>query len=132
MADYRIIHIEDNPVFTDLTQILIQEIEGINIDYIPAHTANKAYSLLETNVPDILIADLMLENEYDARSGLAFIKKVKEKYPKLQIMVLTARGDNSLREELEDTVIRYETKTFRPSSFKDLIKDLLTGVDENE
>jgi CheY-like chemotaxis protein len=126
---YRIVHLDDNPVFIELTKMLIDEIKEINIDYKGVYRKQDAYNLIKSDIPDLFISDLMLEDEHDAETGAQVVKTVSEKYPYLKIMALSARSDASLKERLEKYTIRYETKDFQPSLFPDTIKDILTQED---
>ena len=130
---YRIVHLDDNPVFIELTKMLIDEIKEINIDYKGVYRKQDAYNLIKSDIPDLFISDLMLEDEHDAETGAQVVKTVSEKYPDLKIMALSARSDASLKERFEKYTkkytIRYETKDFQPSVFIDTIKDILTQED---
>jgi len=125
--NYRIIHLDDNPLFIDLIEMLIDEIDGINIKYKGVLTDKEAYDFVESGLPDLFISDLMLEDDHDAESGIKVIETLHNQYPSLKIMVLSARSDTSLRDRLREYVVAYVTKEFDPSLLPDDIKRILTG-----
>jgi len=125
--NYRIIHLDDNPLFIDLMEVPISEIDGINIKYKGVLTDKEAYDLLGSGLPDLFISDLMLKDDHDAESGIKVIEKLHNQYPSLKIMVLSARSDASLRDRLRECVVAYQIKEFDPSLLADDIKRILTG-----
>lgn len=122
MKNYTILHLEDNQVFIDEIRFLL----GEENDYIGVKNVTEAWEKLIRHLPDLLIVDLMLENDYDPQPGIDFIKKVRDKLPKeLKILVLTANTDKYPRLELEGLVDWYETKSFTPSKLRERIKEIL-------
>jgi len=119
---YNILHLDDNPVFINITRVLI---ENVNINYEYAYYADDTYNALEKKLPDLLIVDLMLENDYDPTPGMNFIKKINNIYPKLRIMVVTGNPDETLENKLKKYIIAYEQKGFDPPVFKDKVMNLL-------
>jgi CheY-like chemotaxis protein len=126
--NYRIIHLDDNPLFISLMEMLIDdEINEIKIKYNGVFTDEEAYNLIESKPPDLFISDLMLEDDHNAETGITVIETLHNNYPSLKIMVLSARGDASLRDRLEKSIVAYKTKEFDPPSLADDIKSILTG-----
>ena len=122
---YDIIHIDDNNAFLDITEMLIDEIEEININYRRANDVEEIPLMIQEKFPDLLISDLMLSSWDDAIPGVQFIKDMKNKYNDLKIIALTSRADKYLQIELENYVEKYITKTNSDHYFKnELIKIL--------
>jgi len=122
---YDIIHIDDNNAFLDITEMLIDEIEEININYRRANDVEEIPLMIQEKFPDLLISDLMLSSWDDAIPGVQFIKDMKNKYNDLKIIALTSRADKFLKIELENYVEKYITKTNSDNYFKnELIKIL--------
>jgi DNA-binding NarL/FixJ family response regulator len=127
---YNILHIDDNPVFLELIKNIFNKDE--NFIYVPVLNTKNAFREIEKKMPDLLIADLMLKNDWDANSGKTFIKEVKYKYPDLAIMVLSARDEPKLRNKLKKYIILYQQKSFRPSEFLPTITNLLEKIQKSE
>jgi len=121
---YKIIHLDDNPVFFKVMERNLRRIKEIEIIYKAAPSIEKIEQMMNVNdLPDLFISDLMLENDYDASQGMNFVKKMYTNYPSLNIMVLSARSDLSIQEELKPFIIKYQTKTFLPRQFRqDLVR----------
>lgn len=124
MENKKVLHLDDNPIFNDLIKLLFDD---ISVEYKSVLKKEKAWKELKKSLPDLLIADLMLEDDWNEQPGVEFIKDAHKKYPELKIMVLSARSDKSLRDELKDYVVHYETKSFRPSIFKENILKILSN-----
>ena len=124
MKNKKVLHLDDNPIFNDLINLLFDD---IGVEYKFVLNTDDAWKELKKFLPDLLIADLMLEDDWNERPGVEFIKEAHGKYSELKIMVLSARSDKSLRDELKDYVVHYETKSFRPSIFKENIVKFLSN-----
>ena len=123
MENKKVLHLDDNPIFNDLIKLLFDD---IGVEYKSVLNTDDAWKELKKSLPDLLIADLMLEDDWNERPGVEFIKDAHKRYPELKIMVLSARSDKSLRDELKNYVVYYETKSFRPSTFKENIVKILS------
>jgi CheY-like chemotaxis protein len=125
MKKYTILHLDDNQVFIDEIRFLLNA-EKEKIDYVGVKNVKEAWEKLSKHLPDLIIVDLMLENDFDPQPGIDFIKEAREKLPKeLKIVVLTANTDKNPRSELEGLVDWHETKSFTPSQLKEKIKEIL-------
>ncbi|MDM8555747.1 response regulator [Desulfococcaceae bacterium HSG7] len=123
MQKFKILHLENNPVFIEVFENFIHA--KLDVDYESVLNTQDAYAWLEKQKPDLLIVDLMLYNDYDTIPGEDFIKEVYKKYPGLKMMALTGWKDNGPRERIGKYVVHYETKAFRPSKFEKQIADIL-------
>jgi len=123
---YHIVHLEADLDVTERMAILFENEN--NISYEHASTEQEALDILNQNIPELLIVELRL-SDYDYRQGVSFIKHAYKKYPGIRMMVLTNRGDNTLREELKPYIIDYELKIFKPSIIKKKIIQLLIQKD---
>jgi two-component system, NtrC family, response regulator AtoC len=84
-----------------------------------AESAEAALGCLETDAPDIVIADLMMPN----MSGLEFLPRVKELLPRCEIAIMTGHGSietavQAMRLGAHD----YITKPFRVEELKLLLQ----------
>jgi len=126
---YTIIHLDDNPDITDRMDLFLDDSNEIKYEYI--HNIEDAFKRLSQGLPHLMLVDLMLEDDINADPGINFIKQAKKEYPKLNIMVLSNRGDMSIRNELKEYVIDYEEKIFRPSVYMEKILTILNQLDTN-
>jgi DNA-binding NtrC family response regulator len=125
--NYRVLHLEDNLDITDKLKYLF---ENENIHYEVVQTIEEAYERLDTGQkPHIMLVDLSLEDDINPEPGIQFIKKAYDKYPGLKMMVLSNRGDQTFREDLEPYIFDYEVKIFRPSVFKDRLIERLKQME---
>ena len=90
-------------------------------------TREKAREAFSTAVPDLLIQDVMLPDG----DGFSFAKEVKERYPRLPVIFLTARIEES------DRILGFElgaddyiTKPFSPKELVLRIQALFRRVDD--
>lgn len=122
--NYILLHLDDNPDITEQMYILFRDSD---IDYRYAYNTEQASKELKKSIPDLLIVDLMLEDNHDATTGADYIKQISKEYPDLKILVLSARGDQFLRDELNEYIVGFETKIFRPSKYKEKILKIVKG-----
>jgi len=117
-----ILHLDDSIDFINSIKHIFEEID---VRYRYKYKASDIKELLRKELPDLFIADLMLENEHNADPGVNLVKFLHKKYPDLKIMILSARCDKSIQDELEPYIVYYETKSYRPSVFQNKIIELL-------
>ena len=80
MPEYSILHLDDNPMFLEQMTVLMDFDSSIR--YRPVQYPEDAKTELEKELPDLLIVDLMLKNDWDARDGSVFAKDANKSYPK--------------------------------------------------
>ena len=113
--NYTVLHLDDNPVFLNMTKSLFENQKDIIYDGV--FTTKEAFSHIQNSPPDLVLVDLMLEKEGDPTPGVQFIEQVKEQYPKTRMFVLTAYKPNDLREKLSNYVNKYIQKGGDPELF---------------
>ena len=104
---YTILHLEDNPVFVNMTKILFENQKNIN--YESVFTPEQAFNYLIKNMPDIILSDLQLD-DLTPESGIRFIKQVKNKYPNIPIVVLSSKRSKDIRENLSEYILDFFQK----------------------
>jgi len=125
---YHILHLEDNPVVTEQLEILF---ENEDVWYEPVSTEKEAFEILDKTIPHLVLVDLMLIDDDNSDPGEEFIKAAYVKYPGIKMMVLSNRGDQSLKDKLSPYLVDYEVKIFRPSIYKKQLIELLQKLEES-
>jgi two-component system chemotaxis response regulator CheY len=90
MAD--ILIIDDSPVFRTTIRNTL-ELAKHNVVG-EAGNADEAYKFLETNKPNLVLLDLLMPG----KSGLDALKKIKQNFPDLDILILTAVNQQIITE----------------------------------
>jgi DNA-binding NarL/FixJ family response regulator len=122
---YTVLHLDDNPVFINITKALFEKKE--DIAYESAFTTNEAYGFIESKQPDLIFVDLMLEGFGDPEPGVNFIEKVKKNYPQLRMLVFSGYPEpDAIKERLADNIIHYEEKGCDPKNFVTNVARLLS------
>ena len=84
-----------------------------------AESAEAALACLETDAPDIVVADLMMPN----MSGLEFLPRVKELLPRCEIAIMTGHGSiETAVQAMKLGAYDYITKPFRIEELKLLLQ----------
>ena len=134
MRKINIMHIENSRPYLDVMERFFKRDEIFDYKYSHVTSCEKALDVMEelSSLPDILIVDLMLENDNDPKPGVEFINRLRanEKFKNLIVIVLTATTKASPKNELEEAglVEGYYNKTFRPSKWKNEIKNIFEKV----
>ena len=106
-AQMKVLVIDDEPNFTEEIEEFLQ-----NQGYF-SYTANnvqKGRTILKNNDIDLLILDVRLKGV----SGLDILKEVKQAYPKLEVIIVSAHGDmETVITALRNGAIDYLKKPFR-------------------
>jgi DNA-binding NarL/FixJ family response regulator len=122
---YKILHLDDNPVFFKVLERNLRHIKDIEILYKATTRKEKIEQMIIDSLPDLpdlFISDLMLKDDHDANQGINFVKKMNQQYPSLKIMVLSARSDPRIKDDLYPHITKYQTKSYLPRQFtKDII-----------
>jgi len=99
---------------------------GLGMNVTSVATAEEAAELLEYAPIDVLLTDLQLPGA----SGLALLKKVRDMYPEMALMVLTQYGTiDSAVEVTRLGAVDYVTKPFRMEELKSRLVRAAHSVD---
>ena len=85
----KILVIEDDKIINNIIEFLLKK-EGYIIDV--AKDGNEGFEKINTNTPDLIITDIMLPY----KSGLEVTSYVKEHFPKIPIIIVSALGKEDL------------------------------------
>ena len=82
----KIFVIDDDP---DICSLLKRFLSRYGFEVLESHSGKKALNILETFVPDLVMADFRLED----MDGKTLLIKIKEKYPKVPVIIITGYSD---------------------------------------
>jgi two-component system response regulator HydG len=82
----KIFVIDDDP---DICSLLKRFLTRYGFEVVETHSGKKALNILETFVPDLVMTDFRLED----MDGKALLIKIKEKYPKVPVIIITGYSD---------------------------------------
>jgi len=90
-------------------------------DYV---NCESAMDELENNIPDVILMDI----ELPGISGVDGVRLIKERWPEIEIIMLTIHEDNeSVYESLRNGASGYLIKNTPPSVLLDAVKEVLNG-----
>lgn len=113
--------VEDNPELRNFLHDVLSD------DFNVAVAANgiEALNVIDQAIPDLIVTDLMMP-EMDGEQ-LALAIRDNELFNSIPIVILTARGDDSIREHLLQNYVQdYLTKPFSPQELKARIRNLIS------
>ena len=113
----RILVMEDDKTISTALEMILTE-AGYDVDV--AGTGENALELFDQKPFDLIIADLKLPGI----SGMEVIKQVKEKNPKVEVIVITGVGTQPIAEE----ALELGAHDFLPKPFTD--DQIKTAIDE--
>lgn len=123
----RIAICDDNEVIINEMVSLLQEYnkdKGLENDIVYFLKPSKLYEYMEQNVVDMLFMDLdFIDKEED---GIAWSRKIKEKWPEVVLIILTAY-ENRYKEGYEVKAFRFMTK---PILERELFENLEAAMKE--
>jgi len=82
----KIFVIDDDP---DICSLLKRFLSRYGFEVLETHSGKKALNILETFVPDLVMTDFRLED----MDGKALLVKIKEKYPRVPVIIITGYSD---------------------------------------
>jgi CheY-like chemotaxis protein len=89
VAGKRVLIVDDDKEFVKLYSLFLKN-KGLEVA--AAYSAGEAMEALESSSPDVVVLDVMMEH-FD--SGFNVSKNIKEKYPHLPVILMTAIGEET-------------------------------------
>jgi len=124
----KILVVDDHPIVRERLAELINQEADLNV-CAEAEDSHAALAALQTATPDLAIVDITLKDTY----GIELIKQIKERYPKLPILVLSMHdeslyGERALRAGAKGYLTKQEaTKKVVPAIRKILAGDIFVS-----
>ncbi len=101
-----ILVLDDDPIIRNLLRSMLKEKTNLHV----AEKPSKAFEILKNEPVDLLISDFMLP-EMD---GLEVLRKTKEEYPDIEVIMISAEGDmDTVIGALREGAVDYFRKPFR-------------------
>lgn len=123
----KLLVVDDHPLMGDTIKYIIAK-ERPTVEYLgQALSGRQGIEMIKDNKPDILIADIMMPG----MDGLTMIQQIKESWPELKIIIVTAFEDFTfVQRALRMGAVDYLLKPFRPENLLKTL-DLVTEELEN-
>ena len=86
---YKILAVDDDPVTLKVVEVGLLKAPEFKCEVVKAKSAQQAMKALELGEFDLVLSDYMMPE----MNGIDFLLFVKEKYPKVARMILTAYAD---------------------------------------
>ena len=120
----KVLVIDDDMVICNLLDKFLSK-NGYQVKI--AFTSSSAFSLIEQEKFDIVLSDFRLENT----DGKAILKKVKEKSPSTQVIIITGYSDVKIAVDvMKHGAFDYITKPFIPDEILRLLNKALAKKEE--
>ncbi len=115
MEKCKVLVIEDNDIQRELLkEILIES----GFEVFTSSTAEKGLQIVAKNSPAVVVTDVRLPG----MDGLTFLKKLKQEYPEIEIIVITAFSNvDDAVDAIKTGAFHYVTKPFDPQVLINLI-----------
>jgi len=121
-ARVRFLIVDDHP---SVRKLCMTVGASVGFDCVEAESAEAALAQLETDSPDIILADLMMPN----MSGLEFLPRVKQVLPHTEIAIMTGHGSiETAVQAMKLGAYDYITKPFRIEELKLLLQRMAEKV----
>ena len=121
-ARVRFLIVDDHP---SVRKLCMTVGASVGFDCVEAESAEAALGQLESDSPDIILADLMMPN----MSGLEFLPRVKQLLPHAEIAIMTGHGSiETAVQAMKLGAYDYITKPFRIEELKLLLQRMAEKV----
>ncbi len=105
--ELNILVLDDDPIIRNLLRAILKKRANV----IAVDKPSIAYKVLQEQPVDILISDFILPET----NGLVVLSQVKEKYPSIEVIMISAAGDmNTVISALRKGAVDYFKKPFTP------------------
>ncbi|HBI15242.1 MAG TPA: response regulator [Desulfobulbaceae bacterium] len=92
MAEMKVLLVDDEETFV---QTLSERLKMRDLKSDMAYDGNQAIDFVDENEPDVMVLDLKMPGI----DGLEVLRRVKKKYPNIQVIILTGHGTDKDEEE---------------------------------
>jgi CheY-like chemotaxis protein len=122
----RVLIVDDEENIALILQAALEKIPDCEVSI--ATNAQLAVRLFEERPFDLLITDFMMPDV----DGITLASRIRQLYPQTAIVMVTAYGDNALRERAADAAIRHVLdKPVQLGDIRDVALSLLSDLDQS-
>lgn len=119
MSDHKILVVEDD---AGLREALIDTLTLADYQCVEADSAESALLLLKNHRVDIVVSDVQM----GGMSGLSLLKNIKNHYPNLPMLLMTAYGTiNDAVQAMKDGACNYIAKPFAPEVLLNMVSQYI-------
>ncbi len=123
MGTLNILLVDDDRNLVTTLSYGLRKAMGEAISVAVCFSGSEALSMLATQAFDVVVSDFNMPGP----SGLEFLKRIRQDYREIILVLITAYGTDTLEEGVRQLGVGYITKPFEPSFLVQLIKGLIQG-----
>jgi CheY-like chemotaxis protein len=127
MSTLNILLVDDDRNLVTTLSYGLRKALGDAISVAVCFSGSEAFSLLATQAFDVVVSDFNMPGP----SGLEFLKRIRQDYGEMSLVLITAYGTDVLEEGVRQLGVGYITKPFEPSFLVQMIKGLIQVNETN-
>ena len=128
MGALNILLVDDDRNLVTTLSYGLHKAMGDAISVAVCFSGSEALSMLATQAFDVVVSDFNMPGP----SGLEFLKRIRQDYREIILVLITAFGTDALEEGVRQLGVGYITKPFEPSLLVQLIKGLIQGKETKD
>ncbi len=123
----KVLIVDDEPIIREGMRSMISWEQAGFTELMEAVDAHEALELIETRQPDLIITDIFMPE----MSGIEFAEQVKDKYPAIQIIILTGYEKfEYAKEAIRIGVAQYMVKPLFPEELAAVVREVSRGIEK--
>ncbi len=108
-----------------MRRVLSEIIEHMGMEVVEAKDGASALDMYEKEKPDIVTLDIVMPG----MNGLETLKKLREKYPKSRVIMVSALSEKSMvKEAIDAGAVDFIVKPFKKEDVKEALTDAVKGL----
>jgi len=123
----KVLIVDDEAIIREGMRSMISWEEAGFTELMEAADAREALELIEARQPDLIITDIFMPE----MSGIEFAEQVKDKYPSIQIIILTGYEKfEYAKEAIRIGVAQYMVKPLFPEELAAVVREVTNGIEK--
>ena len=125
MNNIKVMMCDDMPYISQCFKVIFDNVDDISMIG-TAQSSNELFKILEKELPDLLLLDIQLSY---ATEGIDILKKVKQLYPSVKVIMLTVHEeDDFIFKSITAGAVDYIIKSDTPSNIETTIRNAYNNV----